>query len=112
MKNILERSKKINILFLLMIGFLVYALFGFFTNYDNDLWFILATGRSIINNGISHFDTLSMHSDYYVVTQQWLTSIIYYLIINKFGAAVFSTFISVISILGVTVLYRYSKLLI
>ena len=111
MKNILERSKKINILFLLMIGFLIYASFGFFTNYDNDLWFILATGRSIINNGISHFDTLSMHSDYVVVTQQWLTSVIYYLTMNTFGPGIFSTFISLISILGVTVLYRYSKFL-
>ena len=111
MKNILERSKKINILFLLMIGFLIYASFGFFTNYDNDLWFILATGRSIINNGITHFDTLSMHSDYVVVAQQWLTSIIYYLTMNTFGAGVFSTLISLISILGVTVLYRYSKFL-
>ncbi len=111
MKNILERSKKINILFLLMIGFIIYASFGFFTNYDNDLWFILATGRSIINNGISHFDTLSMHSDYVVVAQQWLTSIIYYLTMNTFGAAVFSTLISLISILGITVLYKYSKFL-
>jgi len=111
MKNILERSKKINILFLLMIGFLIYASFGFFTNYDNDLWFILATGRSIINNGISHFDTLSMHSDYVVVAQQWLTSVIYYLTMNTFGAGIFSTFISLISILGVSVLYRYSKYL-
>ncbi|MBQ7239832.1 MAG: hypothetical protein IJS56_00145 [Bacilli bacterium] len=111
MKNILERSKKINILFLIMIGFLIYSLFGFFTNYDNDLWFILATGRSILNNGISHFDTLSMHSDYFVVTQQWLTSIIYYFTLNSFGPAVFSTMISIISILGIAVLYRYSKFL-
>jgi len=94
-----------------MIGFLIYASFGFFTNYDNDLWFILATGRSIINNGISHFDTLSMHSDYVVVAQQWLTSVIYYLTMNTFGAGIFSTFISLISILGVSVLYRYSKYL-
>ena len=111
MKNILERAKKVNILFIFMLGIFIYTLFVNFTNYDNDLWFILATGRSILTNGISHFDTLTMHSDYVVVTQQWLTSIIYYFVANNFGAAAFSTFISLITFLGVAVLYRYSKYL-
>ena len=111
MKFILERAKKVNLLFIFMLGIFIYTLFFNFTNYDNDLWFILATGRNILTNGISHFDTLSMHSDYAIVTQQWLTSIIYYFIANRFGAAVFSTFISIITFLGVVVLYKYSKFL-
>ena len=111
MKLILERVKKVNLLFLVMLGFMVYCLFANFVNYDNDLWFILATGRSILQNGISHFDTLSMHSDYYIVTQQWLTSIIYYLSVTKLGAAGFSIVVSLISIGGTITLYKYSKYL-
>lgn len=111
MKFILERVKIVNLIFLLMIGFMVYCLFANFVNYDNDLWFILATGRSILRNGITHFDTLSMHSDYYIVTQQWLTSIIYYLSMTKLGAAGFSVIVSLISIAGTIALYKYSKYL-
>lgn len=80
MKKILERAKNINILFLIMLGFIVYCLFTNFVNFDNDLWFIMATGRNILNNGIPHFDVLSMHNDYLIVTQQWLTSVIYFLL--------------------------------
>ena len=111
MKNILERAKKFNILFLIMLGFIVYCLFSNFINFDNDLWFILATGRNILNNGIPKFDMLSMHSDYLIVTQQWLTSIIYYLTALKLGAPGLSILVSVISLAGLGVLYKYSKYL-
>lgn len=111
MKNILERAKKINVLFLIMLGFIVFCLFSNILNFDNDLWFILATGRNILNNGISHFDTLSMHSDYVIVTQQWLTSIIYYFTALKFGASGLVILVSLFSLAGIAMLYKYSKYL-
>lgn len=111
MKKILERAKNINILFLIMLGFIVYCLFTNFVNFDNDLWFIMATGRNILNNGIPHFDVLSMHSDYLIVTQQWLTSVIYFFTALKLGATGLAVLVSVISFAGIAVLYRYSKYL-
>jgi len=46
---------------------------------DNDIWYLLAEGRYIIQNGIYHTDTLSIHSDLAIVVQNWLSAVILWL---------------------------------
>ena len=43
---------------------------------DNDIWYLLAEGRYIIQNGIYHTDVLSIHSDLAIVVQNWLSAVI------------------------------------
>ena len=43
---------------------------------DNDIWYLLAEGRYIIQNGIYYNDVLSIHSDLAIVVQNWLSAVI------------------------------------
>ncbi len=52
---------------------------------DNDTWFLLNSGRYVINNGITHIEPFSIHQNMHFVMQQWLTDVIYWAIYDKFG---------------------------
>ncbi len=51
---------------------------------DNDLWYILAEGRYIVNNGIYYQDVLSIHSGLDIVVQNWLSAVIFWLVFDFF----------------------------
>lgn len=52
----------------------------FFTSHlDNDIWYLLAEGRYIVNHGIYHIDPLSIHTGLEVTVQNWLSASIFYL---------------------------------
>ena len=46
---------------------------------ERDIWFILSYGKYILKNGFPHNNILSMHSDFSLVVQQWLSDVVYYL---------------------------------
>lgn len=46
---------------------------------ERDIWFILSYGKYILKNGLPNHDILSMHNNFSLVVQQWLSDIIYYL---------------------------------
>ena len=77
---------------------------------DNDFWFLINTGKYIINNGIPHIEPFTIHSNLSFVAQQWLTDIIFYLIYNKFSIYGMYIFIIVSNIVIVFLLYRLSLL--
>ncbi|NMA50919.1 MAG: hypothetical protein GX951_03605 [Mollicutes bacterium] len=51
---------------------------------DNDLWYILAEGREIVNNGIYYQDVLSIHQGLDIVVQNWLSAVIFWLVFDFF----------------------------
>ena len=51
-----------------------------FVGLDNDLWYLLTEGRYIIQNGIYHVDTLSMHTGLDIVVQNWLSAVIFWIV--------------------------------
>jgi len=52
---------------------------------DNDFYFLYPTGEYIFNNGFPHTDFLSMHSNMQLVIQQWLSTVIFYLVYSRLG---------------------------
>lgn len=52
---------------------------------ERDIWFILSYGKYILKNGLPHHDILSMHSNFSLLVQQWLSDIIYYLSYKLLG---------------------------
>lgn len=44
--------------------------------WDNDIYFLIASGRDILTNGFSTTDPLTMHNDLNYITQQWLACVI------------------------------------
>lgn len=69
--------------FLLLFPFVI-ALFQWHS-LDNDFYFLYPTGEYILNNGFPHTDILSMHTGMNIVVQQWLSSVIFYLVYSKLG---------------------------
>lgn len=67
--------------------YFILPLFFFFfirINVFDDIYFLLSHGKYILNNGFPYKEILSMHSNYDFVMQQWLSSVIYYVIFNLF----------------------------
>lgn len=56
-------------------------------SFDNDMWWLLATGREIVENSIPYTNPWSMHEGLGVVVQQWLAAVILYGVYNLFGYA-------------------------
>lgn len=55
-------------------------------SYDNDIWFILATGEEIAKNGIPYANPFSFHEEPMgFIAQQWLVCLAYYHVYQAFG---------------------------
>ena len=78
---------------------------------DNDFWFLINTGKYIINSGIPHIEPFTIHSNFSFVAQQWLTDIIFYLIYNKFNIYGMYIFILISNLIVVFLLYKLSLLI-
>lgn len=96
-----------------LIMFLVPTLVVLITNHglDNDSWYVLAQGRSILEHGIYHEDVLSMHEGLHVVVQNYAFSVIFYLIYSAFGPAGIYTAMILLNLLIIWLLYKICMLL-
>ena len=55
------------------------------TSFDNDIWFLVNTGRYILNNGFPTIDQFTIHEGFNLVIQQWIPDVIFYFIYDNFG---------------------------
>ncbi|MRX81655.1 hypothetical protein [Eggerthella guodeyinii] len=67
------------------LGMLVIFFLGMQSFYSNDLWFLLATGREIIDNGIPYENPFALHDGMRIVVQQWLLASELYVVSDAFG---------------------------
>ncbi|MBR3624364.1 MAG: hypothetical protein IKN43_13580 [Selenomonadaceae bacterium] len=74
--------------------------------FDNDLWFILNSGRFVFENGFPYTEPFTLHENINFVLEQWLTDVIYWALYDNFGAEVFMTFVFLI---GFCTLFVYEK---
>lgn len=63
---------------LIICAILMLGLQAIKTTYDNDVWWLLATGREIIQNGFPRTNPWAIHDGMQIVIQQWIPSIILY----------------------------------
>jgi len=54
---------------------------------NNDLWFLLNSGRYVLQHGIPTIEPFTLHQNFSFVMQQWLSASIFWLIYAKLGAA-------------------------
>lgn len=68
---------------------------------DNDFWFLVNTGKYIVNHGFPTIEPFTIHTNFSFVVQQWLTDVIYYYIHLFLGGwgIVFFTFLQFLVIL-------------
>ena len=78
---------------------------------DDDIWFILSTGREIINNGFFSIDPFTIHENLHTVVQQWSFDVFVYLIFKYTGEIGLYFFINIMNILTIFVIYKFIKFL-
>ncbi len=78
-----ENTSKKNRLILLL-AFLPCFLLALHLN--NDIWFLLNSGRYVLQHGIPTIEPFTLHQNFSFVMQQWLTAIIFWVVYSKLGA--------------------------
>lgn len=74
---------------------------------DNDIWFLLNNGRYLISNGFPNIDPFTIHEGLTYIMQQWLTSLIFWIIystLGKYGLLI------LIYIIAIALMYVFYKL--
>lgn len=95
---------KLLIMVMLILPIVIYSFKEF--NLDNDFWFLINTGKYIINNGFPHIEPFTMHNDFNFIVQQWLTDIIFYKIYSEFNIYGMYIFMIIINIIITCILYK------
>lgn len=107
-------APKNNILLTIVFYALValYAAWDIFgTAYDNDIWFIMATGEEIMKNGIPYTNPFSLHEDMGIVVQQWLPCVISYLIYGLGGFVALGAWVLVLFVAMAFSFYKVGRIL-
>lgn len=78
---------------------------------DNDIWFILATGREIVQHGIPYTNPFSLHEGLGIVVQQWIPCVIAYGWYSLGGFVALGLWTLLLEGLLVLSLYRLGRLL-
>jgi hypothetical protein len=81
-------------------------LIGFEWSLNNDLWFLLASGKYVLERGIPHIEPLTLHEGLSFVMQQWLTSVIFRLIWDLGGKLLLLGFIFLLAALFIFIFWR------
>lgn len=83
MENNINKNNKNDKLILMILMFLPCLLIR--RVLDNDTWFLLNSGRYVMEQGIPFIEPFSIHENLDFVLQQWLTDVIFWNIYDKFG---------------------------
>ncbi len=73
---------------------------------DNDIWFLLNSGRYVCNNGIPYYDPFTIHEGLKYVMQQWGTATLYWSLFNYFGYKSLLVYIYIISFILMFIFYK------
>ncbi|MCQ4846058.1 hypothetical protein NE582_02360 [Gordonibacter pamelaeae] len=72
-------------LLLVAIAFLLSCVLYYPHMWDNDIWFILSTGRSIVQDGFFTVDPLTLHQGLSYLPQQWLSAVLDWSVYSMVG---------------------------
>ena len=100
-----EKKNNILLMSFFFFGILMIGLRAITTTYDNDLWWLLATGREILENGFPRINPWSIHDGLSTVIQQWLPSVILYVVYKSGGMITLKIMLSILILILVFVLY-------
>ena len=78
---------------------------------DNDIWFILATGREVVQHGIPYTNPFALHEGLGIVVQQWVPCVIAYGLYSLGGFVALGLWTLLLAGLLVLSLYRLGRLL-
>jgi len=78
---------------------------------DNDIWFLLNSGRYVLQHGIPTIEPFTLHQGFSFLMQQWLSAAIFWSIYAKLGAFGLLALLFAVYVAIVFVVYRLTKLI-
>ena len=80
-------------------------------NPNNDMWWMISTGRYIVENReIPTINPFTIHDGYEIIVQQWLTAVFNYEVYSHFGNIGFLATAILMSIFSLFLCYQYISL--
>lgn len=102
--------KNLTFLFLILFAISLAINRAYFLNPDTDMWWMMATGRYIIeNHTIPQINPFVIHEGYEIIIQQWLLAITNYTIYSAFGKTGLFLFAAVAYTLMLFLVIRYIR---
>lgn len=105
--KVLIKNKEYKLLYLL----LYIPCFLISRDLNSDIWFILNSGRYVLQNGIPFIEPFTIHGGMSFVMQQWLSAIIFWINYNAFGRIGLYLVVILIYVLFVYMVFRLCMLL-
>jgi len=78
---------------------------------DNDIWFLLTSGRYVLQNCIPTIEPFTLHQGFSFLMQQWLSASIFWSIYSKLGAAGVLALLFLVYVTIVFVVLQLTKLI-
>jgi len=105
-KTVSSKEKIFIITLFVMLCFMVFR-----PTLDNDTYWLLNTGKYIIENGIPETEPFTIHEGLKFLPQQWLTTVIFYSVYDNFGEIGLYVLAFIVYMLIVAVMYKTSLLI-
>ncbi len=98
---------------LLLLYLLIPIVISFFTLrvIDNDFWFLIATGKYILNHGFPVIEPFTIHQNLSFVVQQWLTDVIFYKVYTLCSYMGIYLMLLILYIIIIYILYKICMLI-
>lgn len=74
---------------------------------DDDIWFILATGKEIVKHGFFKTDPFTIHNNLHIIIQQWSFDVIIYMLYKYTGSIGLYLFTNFINIITIFIIYKF-----
>jgi len=104
-----ESQRKQTRMILIMLLFLPCLVVGL--ELDNDIWFLLNSGRYVLQHGIPTIEPFTLHQGFSFLMQQWLSATIFWSIYSKLGALGVLALLFVVYVVIVFVVYKLTRLI-
>lgn len=92
------------------IGLAVCAAGVFRLSFGFDVWYMLATGREIVEHGIPYQNPFALQEDMGIIVQQWMLCVLFYGIYQLGGFVGLALWASMMSVVLMVSLYRLGRL--
>lgn len=76
---------------------------------DNDIWFLLNSGRYVLEHGIPTIEPFTLHSNFSFLMQQWLSAVLFWSVYAKLGAAGVIALVFLVFCATVAVVYLLAR---
>lgn len=110
-KSWLDKPMSLKVFYFFIISAAVVWLLDMIVNhvYDTDMYWLIATGREILSDGIPYTNPWTIDSNISIIVQQWLYAIIL-AGLDKIGSVGFSLFLTAELAIFLFLIYRFFKL--